>query len=582
MAAAGLLSLAAAEEKKPNVLFIISDDHAVQALGSCDKDSPIPLPGFRKLAEEGMTFDRAYCTNSICGPSRASILTGRHSHRNGFIYNYNGPIFDGSQPTYPKMLQKAGYQTGLIGKWHLKSNPTGFDTWQVFPDQGDYWNPTFVTPKEGGGTHHHKERGYVSDILTTKAIDWMENRDKTKPFALVLGHKAPHRNWIPAPRHLAGIRELVAKMTPPPTLHDDWKNRPAFLSDNRQSVAWDLCSWNDSHLVASEIPFEVMKDIVPKAQLRQRVNSGQLKAPEGFDWAAHEPRFATKTNLSFDATKAAEPGLNDLYATFYKERTRAFVKEMLAGEIKTQEDMTLRRWRWYMEDYLGCVQAVDESIADLMKYLDIKGLSEDTLVIYVGDQSFYLGEHGLYDKRWIFEESFRMPLIMRWKGHITPDVRSQALVQGIDYAPTICAVTGTDTPENMGSFDGVSLQPLFETGANKAFDGRALYYAFYEQPAEHNAPRHDGMRTDRYTFSRIWTPTPAEKASGKRALQAEWMLIDNEKDPLQMRNVVAEPEYAETVKELRARYEQLRRDFKVPADSPGSEVAPPALKVNWD
>ena len=243
------MQLAKGDDKRPNILFIISDDHAAAALGTCDEDSPIPLPGFRRMAAEGMVFDRAYCANSLCGPSRACMLTGRHSNNNGFLFNDGGPDFNGAQPTYPKMLQKAGYQTGIIGKWHLQSQPTGFDNWQIFLNQGQYWNPTFLAPNAQGKTVSHREPGYVSDILTAKAISWIHNRDRSKPFCLVLGHKAPHRNWIVAPRHLRKAHQLAAKLTPPANLHENWAELPEFLKNSRQTVSRDLCNWNDNHLV---------------------------------------------------------------------------------------------------------------------------------------------------------------------------------------------------------------------------------------------------------------------------------------------------------------------------------------------
>ncbi len=558
---------AAAEQNRPNILFIITDDHAVQALGTSDNDSPVPLPGFRRLAQEGMVFDRAYCANSLCGPARASMLTGRHSHNNGFMFNmrYDKPMepFDGSQPTYPKMLQAAGYQTGLVGKWHLFSRPTGFDFWQVFPNQGDYWDPEFLTDTPSGkGFLSYRARGYVTDLLTTKAIDWLERRDKSRPFALVLGHKAPHRNWIPAPRHLQKIREYVAKLTPPPTLQDDWKDRPAFLSLNRQTVSRDLCNWNDSHLQEDLIPFDVMKELVPKQALKRMLSEGKFagQVPPDFDMNAHSPKFAPITNYG-NGLANVEKGVLPVYRDFYAQRTRAFVEDVRAGKIRDLRDMTERRWRWYMEDYLGTLLAVDESISTILNYLDSHGLSENTLVIYVGDQGFYLGEHGLYDKRWIFEETMRMPLIMRWKGKIPGGVRSRATVQNIDYAPTIAEVAGVNTPENKKSFDGESLVPLFATGADKKFEGRALYYAFYENPGEHNAPLHDGVRTDRYTFAHILSLTPEEKKTGVRKMEDEWLLIDNEKDPQQMHNVAADPAYKDIFLQLKAEYEKQRAKF---------------------
>lgn len=569
-------------KQRPNVLFIITDDHAVGALGSCKEDSPVPLPGFRRLAQEGMVFDRAYCANSLCGPSRACMLTGRHSHNNGFLFNEGGHAFDNTQPNYAKMLQAAGYQTGVVGKWHLISRPAGFTSWQVFPHQGDYWNPTFISAGKDDKLVQHKDRGYVTDLVTTKAIDWMENRDKTKPFALIVGHKAPHRNWIPAPRHLQQIRQHVARLTPPATLHDDWENRPDFLKLNRQSIGWDMCNWYDSHLQRELIPFAVMKEIVPKKQLARMIEQGDFQGqiPADFDLSKHEPLYAPKTNYG-DGLGGVDKGLLPLYKEYYGQRTKQFVEDFLSGKIKSQKDMTERRWRWYMEDYLGTILAVDESITSLLDYLDTHGLSENTLVIYVGDQGFYMGEHGLYDKRWIFEETFRMPLIMRWPGHIAAGKRSNALVQEIDYAPTILDVTSTNTPENVSTMDGVSLTSLFATGEDERFADRPLYYAFYEQPGEHNAPRHDGLRTARYTLAHIWTSTPEEEKSGERKPENEWMLFDNEKDPQQMMNVAQQPEYADTMKELRKVYDNLRSQYRVPADIPGTAKQRPRLAPSW-
>lgn len=526
----------AAENKKPNILFIITDDHSYQTLGTGKNDSPIALPNFNKLGRQGMVFDRSYCANSLCGPSRACILTGRHSHMNGFVFNGQRPL-DGSQPTYPKMLQKAGYQTGLFGKWHLESDPTGFDTWEIFPGQGSYYNPDFISLKPDGKRQTKRFPGYATDVVTDKSIQWLENRDKNKPFLLVVGHKAPHRAWCPAPRHLGKVD--TSSMTPPSNFHDDYANRPEFLKKNQQTVANHMAIYSDLKVLKDQVPEEMRKDIVSP----------------GYGWDLGELNRMT-------------PEERKTWTDYYAKRTKSLVDGMKSGKLKDPKAFAEWKWHAYMEDYLGCLLSVDESIGRLMEYLDKEGIAKDTLVIYCGDQGFYMGEHGMYDKRWIFEESFRMPLIMRWPGHIRPGVRSSAMVQELDYAPTFCDVAGVNTKENMNTFQGRSLTPLFKTGEHQDFKNRSLYYAFYENPGEHNAPRHDGLRTDRYTLSYIWTSD-------------EWMLFDNQKDPAQMHNVINKPEYAEIVKELKALYGKLRKDYQVPEGFPGA-TGKLAVKPQWD
>ena len=526
----------AAENKKPNILFIITDDHAYQTLGTGKDDSPVALPNFNKLGRQGMVFDRSYCANSLCGPSRACILTGRHSHMNGFVFNGQRPL-DGSQPTYPKMLQKAGYQTGLFGKWHLESDPTGFDTWEIFPGQGSYYNPDFISLKPNGKRQTKRFPGYATDVVTDKSIQWLENRDKNKPFLLVVGHKAPHRAWCPALRHLGKVD--TSGMTPPANFHDDYANRPEFLKKNQQTVANHMAIYSDLKVLKDQVPEEMRKSIVSP----------------GYGWDLGELNRMT-------------PEEKKTWTDYYAKRTKSLVDGMKSGKLKDPKAFAEWKWHAYMEDYLGCLLSVDDSIGRLMEYLDKEGIAKDTLVIYCGDQGFYMGEHGMYDKRWIFEESFRMPLIMRWPGHIRPGVRSSAMVQELDYAPTFCDVAGVNTKENMNTFQGRSLTPLFKTGEHQDFKNRSLYYAFYENPGEHNAPRHDGLRTDRYTLSYIWTSD-------------EWMLFDNQKDPAQMHNVINKPEYAETVKELKTLYGKLRKDYQVPEGFPGA-TGKLAVKPQWD
>ena len=456
---------------------------------------------------------------------------------NGFVFNGQRPL-DGSQPTYPKMLQKAGYQTGLFGKWHLESDPTGFDTWEIFPGQGSYYNPDFISLKPNGKRQTKRFPGYATDVVTDKSIQWLENRDKDKPFLLVVGHKAPHRAWCPALRHLGKVN--TSKLTPPANFHDDYANRPEFLKKNQQTVARHMAIYSDLKVLKDQVPEDMRKSIVSP----------------GYGWDLGELNRMT-------------PEEKKTWTNYYAKRTKSLVDGMKSGKLKDPKAFAEWKWHAYMEDYLGCLLSVDDSIGRLMKYLDKEGLSKDTLVIYCGDQGFYMGEHGMYDKRWIFEESLRMPLIMRWPGKIPAGIRNTTMVQNIDYAPTIVSAAGADTPENMDTFQGVSLLPTAFTGKKPDNWRDAIYYCFYENPGEHNAPRHDGIRTDRYTLSYIWTSD-------------EWMLFDMKKDPMQMKNVIDDPAYKSTVEQLKKRYNELRKAYKVPENCPGGKGTPiPKFDASW-
>lgn len=390
------------------------------------------------------------------------------------------------------------------------------------------------------------EPGYATELVTQKSLKWLDQRDKNKPFMLVVGHKAPHRCWCPSIQNLGRAKQYADAIDPPANLEDDFADRPEFLKMTEQTLLNHFNVWSDEHLIKEVVPEDIQK---------------MLSCPES-------KTLHTQYDWEMPEWVRMDPQQKEAWYNYHKARTVQLVKDIKNGKIKTQRDILLRRWRHYMEDYLGTVLSVDESIGQIMDYLKQNGLDRNTLVLYCGDQGFYMGEHGLYDKRWIFEESFRMPLIMRWPGHIRPGVRSSAMVQELDYAPTFCDVAGVNTKENMNTFQGRSLTPLFKTGEHQDFKNRSLYYAFYENPGEHNAPRHDGLRTDRYTLSYIWTSD-------------EWMLFDNQKDPAQMHNVINKPEYAETVKELKALYGKLRKDCQVPEGFPGA-TGKLAVKPQWD
>lgn len=498
-------SLVVAAER-PNIVFLFSDDHALQAIsayGGRLKDIA-PTPNIDRLAKEGAIFERSYCANSICGPSRACILTGKHSHINGFLDNDNSH-FDGSQPTFPKYLRKSGYQTAIIGKWHLVSNPVGFDHWEILPSQGNYNNPDFI--HMDGSTH--RETGYVTDIITDKAIDWLQNqRDPKKPFILMCQHKAPHRSWFPAPRHY----DLFDGVTipEPDSLFDNYANRSEVLKEQEMSIAKDFY-WAYDMMLPGE---------------------------------PTDPRFLGK----FPSGELARlsPELQARYLASNADEDQKLIADLKAG---TLSDKDVIRWKYqrYLKNYLRSVRALDENIGRMLDYLDASGLSRNTIVIYSSDQGFYLGEHGWYDKRWMFEESFAMPFLIRWPGVIDPGTRSKALIQNIDYAPTFLELAGIPIPQDI---QGRSLVPLFTNGGEAPPDWRkAIYYAYYGEGTHHVAA-HDGVRTDRYKLFYV------QKTK-------EWQLFDLEKDPHEMRSVHDDPAYSEVLKDMKQIYQDQRTLYKV-------------------
>lgn len=490
------LSLASAEEKKqPNIVFMFSDDHAYQAISAYnDKRKLIETPNIDRIAKQGMRFDRCVVPNSICGPSRATVMTGKYSHMNGF-YDNSGHIFDGSQMTFPKLLQKNGYATAMIGKWHLGSDPTGFDYWNILPGQGDYYNPVMIKNGE-----RSKNPGYVTDIITEDAMSWLKTgRDKSKPFLLMYQQKAPHRQWEPALRHLGHDNDRQYPI--PETLFDDYRGRGIAEETQDMSIA---------------------KTMTP----------GDLKLTP--------PRGLTPEQL-----KEWNP--------YYEPRNEAFRKANLKGE-------ELVRWKYnrYMHDYLGTIKAVDEGVGELLDYLDKEGLAENTIVVYTADQGFYLGEHGWFDKRWIFEESLRTPCVMRWPGVIKPDSVDKHLVSNLDFAPTFLEAAGVKIPE---SIQGKSLIPILKAEDPKDWR-ESFYYHYYEYPAVHSVRRHYGVVTDRYKLVYFYEGD-----------DAYWELFDLQKDPQEMTSVYGQTDYAEVQATLKKELDRLRTELKVPEDDP-SEIRP--------
>jgi len=445
------------DKNKPNILFIMSDDHAAHAI-SCYGSRINKTPNIDRIAEQGMRFNNCFCTNSICGPSRAVILTGKYSHKNGFMKN--GDKFDSGQQSFPKLLGKAGYQTAMIGKWHLASDPQGFDHWKVLSaagGQGTYFDPKF---KEDG--KFVQDKGYVTDIITDDCIEWVKKRDKNRPFCLMYHHKAPHRHWLPDAKH--------AKM------YDD-----------------------------IDIPL-----------------------PETFD-----DDYATRS----DAAKQQEMTVD-----------KHFIDKDLKGEPPAGlEGHALKEWKYqrYIKEYLRCIASVDDNIGRMMEFLKAGGLEENTIVVYTSDQGFFLGDHGWYDKRFMYEESLRMPLIVRYPKAVKAGSVNDDIVSNVDFAETFLDFAGVKIPRDM---QGQSLRPLLN--GHRPWGWRdALYYHYYMYPGYHMVKKHYGVRTKRYKLIHFYDDID------------QWELFDLQKDPHELNNVYDDPKYAKVVKKLKARIKELQKQY---------------------
>ncbi len=447
--------------RRPNILFIMSDDHAAHAMG-CYGSRINQTPHMDRIANEGVRFDNCFCTNSICAPSRATILTGTYSHVNGVLTLFEG-LRTQEQPSFPAMLQQAGYQTGLIGKWHLghkpENEPFGFDYWNVLPGQGLYHNPKMIEMGE-----EKVFSGYVTDLITDMCVDWLSRRDAERPWCLLCHHKAPHRPWEPHERHM-GL--FAGDVLEPPTFDDDYSNR---------SVA------------AREAKMRIDRDLT--------VTDTKIEPPEG-----------------------------------------------LSGR-------PLKQWKYqrYIKDYLRCVQAVDDSVGTLLDYLDASGLAEDTIVVYTSDQGFFLGDHGWYDKRFMYEESLRMPFVVRYPREIAPGSVNRDIAINNDFAPTFLDYAGLPTPDFM---QGRSLRPLLQ-GQTPPDWREAFYYRYFMHlDPSHNTTAHYGVRTQRYKLIYYYEPVPGPQ---------EWELFDLQRDPLEMCSVYDDPACADVVAELQGKLRELRRE----------------------
>jgi arylsulfatase A-like enzyme len=493
--AVALLSAGAAAvaAPRPNIVFIMSDDHAAHAI-SAYGSRVNETPSLDRIAREGMLFRNVFVTNSICTPSRASILTGAYSHKNGVpVFNR----FDGSQTTVAKLLQAAGYHTGMIGKWHLGSDPTGFDSWEILPGQGVYHDPVLYTAT-GETTYHGR---YVTDVITDLAIDFIRNRPEGKSFFLMCHHKAPHREWTPDEKHRLMFESRV--IPEPPTLWDDYATRTDALHENQQRVADDL----------------TRRDL-------------KLVPPPGLEGTAREAWLSVKPT---EVTTSVD------------------------GRPITLTGWALTRWKYqrYMQDYLACVQSVDDNLGRLLNFLKESGLERDTIVVYTSDQGFFLGDHGLYDKRFMYEESLRMPFLVRWPAVVRPGSTAEAMALNVDFAPTFLEAAGVPVPTVM---QGQSLLPILRGETPREWR-TAIYYRYYHDPGHHNTRAHYGVRTATHKLIYFWK-------------KDQWELFDLRADPAELRNLYGQPGQEAIAAELKATLAQLRKQLQ--EDDRFADEQPPA------
>lgn len=496
--------------KQPNILFIMSDDHAYQAISAYD-NTLTTTPNIDRIAKEGMLFTNASVTNAICAPSRATILTGKHTHINGKIDNLTS--FDTSQVTFPQLFQEAGYQTAMFGKLHFGNNPKGVDDFMILPGQGDYINPEFIS-KEGRTTI----RGYVTDIITDLTLNWFkEKRDPEKPFMLMYLHKAPHRNWWPSPEK---FKAYSTKTFPEPaTLFDDYENRGTAAKTAEMNILKHMKYSSDNKVRAETI--ERMGDVKPVI-------------PGNTTWGY-------KTYARANAEQKAQ----------YDETLDAISADFEAN-WPTMTDKEKIQWKYqrYMQDYLATIESVDDNVGRVLDYLDESGLAENTIVVYTSDQGFYLGEHGWFDKRFIYDESFKTPLLIRWPNTITAGTTNDEMVQNLDFAQTFLEAAKIKVPSDM---QGESLLPLL-TGNDKEWDRDAVYYHFYEYPSVHMVKRHYGIVTKEFKLVHFYYDID------------EWELYDRINDPQEMNNVFNKPEYKAIAESLKTQLKELRIKYKDSSD----------------
>lgn len=532
-------SAADEENKRPNIIFIMADDHAMQAISAYGH--PIsqlaPTPNIDRLANEGAKFINNFCTNSICGPSRAVILTGKHSHINGF--RMNGEIFNGDQPTFPKMLQKSGYQTAIVGKWHLHGYPQGFDYWKILNDQGNYYNPQFIEIKDTLNFDKQKilntshwtvdlpdttvVEGYATDLITDYAIDYLKKSKKSeKPFFMMVHHKAPHRNWMPALRHLNKYDSVVFPLP------------DSYFSQHPLQKA------------AQQQQMTIYKDMYEGHDLKMSVSKGSDELAHN-PWKTDFERMTPEQRAIWN--KAYRPKNDKMHEAHFNEK-----------------EMAVWKGQRYLQDYLATIASVDEGVGKILDYLSVSGLAKNTIVVYTSDQGFYLGEKGWFDKRFMYEESLKMPLLIRYPEQIKPGTTIDALTQNLDFAETFLDFAGVEIPADM---QGKSFKKLL-TGQQSGEDFRdAVYYHYYDYPAFHMVKKMYGVRTKRYKLIHVYDDID------------DWELYDLQTDPNEKKNLINENSYAGIKAKLLVMLDSLQKAYKV-TDKEFEKASPESIRQAYE
>lgn len=536
---------AAAATQRPNIVYIMCDDHAFQCISAYG--SPIsklaPTPNIDRIAERGMRFDRAFVENSLSTPSRACLMTGLYSNQNG--QRQLGEGIDTTRTFFTEQLQQAGYQTAVVGKWHMGCDPKGFDYYHIYNDQGQYYNPQYRGTDTDG--KYIVEEGYSTDLTTDHALSFIEHRDTNKPFCLLLHHKAPHRNWLANTKYFGMYDNVTFPM--PETFYDDYETRGSAVRTQKMSVTKDM-RWEQD-----------------------------FKVPEMLD-TANADSWDSYLSLMNEVNRM-NPEQRIAWGKYYFPRNRRLLEARLTGK-------ELDEWKYqnYIRDYMSVIKSVDESVGRVLDYLDSHGLTDNTIIVYTSDQGFYMGEHGWFDKRFMYEESLRTPLLIAYPGHIQPGTVCNKLVQNIDYAPTFLDLAGISKPKEL---PGRSLTPLFKAGDKVKGWRNSIYYHYYDYPTYHMVRKHDGVRTDRYKLIHFYGEggldavkenkyqrQPGTREHGcmtyltslgyfepKDSAVNYNELYDLQADPHELNNLYGKPGYEKITKQLQKQLNDYRKSIGV-------------------